>query len=128
MPGSRPASAVCVIDDDDAVRDSLQVLLESHGYAVHEFPSAECFLAHSDEAPPCMVLVVDQHMPGMTGLELLELLRSRGHTTPALIVTGRIDAEITIRAKRLGIIVLQKPLGHGVLVDSIEAAANQPAA
>ncbi len=126
MGRPRPLHPVCVIDDDDAVRDSLQLLLESHGYDVHEFASAERFLAHSAGAAPCTVLVVDQHMPGMTGLELLELLRARGHTTPALIITGRIDPEINIRAEKLGITVLQKPLGQGALMASIEAVADRP--
>src|SRR5256885_14680417 len=68
---------VFILDDDDAVRDSLQILLESAGYATESFPSALDFLkSYDDSRAGC--LIADVRMPGMTGLELQEKLRQRG--------------------------------------------------
>lgn len=109
-----------IIDDDDAVRDSTRALLESYGYEAREHASAEAFLSHSKENAAC--LLVDHHMPGMTGVELLEHLRAQGDRTPALVLTGRSDPAIAARAARLGVKLLQKPLGHDQLLEWIKLA------
>ena len=98
---------VDIIDDDDAVRDSMRALLESHGYSVREFASAEAFL-HL-EGGKAICLLVDHHMPHLAGLDLLERLRAKGDHTPALVVTARSDAAIPLRAARIGVKVLYKP-------------------
>jgi len=107
-----------IIDDDDAVRDSTHRLLESYGYDVREHPSAEAFLNHSGGNSAC--LLVDQHMPGMTGLDLLEHLHARGDRTPALMVTGRSDPAMEPRVARVGAKLLHKPLDGDELVRWIE--------
>lgn len=81
---------VYVVDDDDAVRDSMRVLLESSGLDVRVYSSAQEFLAHVCKSPKgCLLL--DLHMPGMSGVELLEALRMQGSRLPVVIITGRSD-------------------------------------
>jgi FixJ family two-component response regulator len=116
---------VDIIDDDDAVRDSTRALLESYGFKVRDHASAEHFLKEADIRPDC--LLVDQHMPGMTGLDLLEHLRARGDRTPALMMTGRSDPTLEPRAARIGVKLLHKPVPEEQLVQWIESA-RQPSA
>lgn len=113
---------IVIIDDDDAVRDSMHVLLDSYGYDVRQYASAEEFLQQATGKAGC--LLVDHHMPGMTGLDLLEHLRAKGDQTPALIVTGRRDSLIISRANFLGVKVLQKPVTDEDLVHQIEEARS----
>jgi Response regulator len=107
-----------IIDDDDAVRDSMHALLESFGFDVREYGSAEAFLSREATHSDCML--VDQHMHGMTGVDLLENLRARGDRTPALMITGRCDAVIEPRVRELGARVLHKPVKDEDLVFEIE--------
>lgn len=111
---------VDIIDDDDAVRDSTRALLESYGYQVRDHASAEQFLKGTDTKSEC--LLVDQHMPGMTGLDLLEHLRAQGDRTPALMMTGRSDPTLEPRAARIGVKLLHKPVPEDQLMRSIEQA------
>jgi FixJ family two-component response regulator len=98
---------VAVIDDDLAVLESFRFLLEAAGYAVAAFNSAAAFLGDRAILPSC--LIVDQHMPQMTGLELVAHLRSQASDTPALLVTAAPTASIVARANQLGVQVLEKP-------------------
>jgi two-component system, LuxR family, response regulator FixJ len=107
-----------IIDDDEAVRDSTRALLETYGFDVREHPSAEAFLDHSGQEPAC--LLVDHHLPGMTGVELLEHLRAKGDHTPALVVTARHDPAIVPRVARIGAKLLHKPIEPEELVHWIE--------
>ena len=111
---------VDIIDDDEAVRDSTRALLESYGYAVRDHASAEHFLNGNDIKSDC--LLVDQHMPGMTGLDLLEHLHAQGDRTPALMMTGRSDPTLEPRATRIGVTLLHKPVPENQLVQWIEQA------
>ncbi len=106
------------IDDDDAARDSTHALLESHGYDVREHSSTEAFLSRSGEKGAC--LLVDHHMPGMTGLDLLEHLHAKGDRTSALVMTGRSDPAMVPRATCVGANLLEKPVEEGKLVRWIE--------
>jgi two-component system, LuxR family, response regulator FixJ len=115
---------ITIIDDDEAVRDSMLALLESYGYEVCGFASAEDFLARSRDGADC--LLVDQHMPGMKGLDLLEKLRAEGDGRPALMITARVDPAMEPRARRIGVRLLGKPVVEGELVSWIEDARSQP--
>ena len=110
-----------IIDDDEAVRDSTHALLESYGYEVREHPSAEAFLDHSGQEPVC--LLVDHHLPGMTGVELLEHLRAKGVQTPALVVTSRRDPAIVPRVVH----ELRVPVPQ-IYMDRMKGAENAEAA
>ena len=116
--------AVCVVDDDDGVRDSMRALLESHGFAVIDFNSAASFLAGvQGETFECLLL--DLHMPGMSGLELQELLQRRGSHVPAILITGRNDSPLAGRIARAGFAaLLQKPVSDERLLLEIRRACS----
>jgi two-component system response regulator FixJ len=113
---------VGVVDDDDAVRDSLQFLLETAGFGVVTYASAAQFL---DEARPgdLACLLVDQHMPDLTGLQLVIQLRSQGVALPIALITGSPSPDLVRLARELGVArVLEKPLDDGMLLAFIECA------
>lgn len=99
---------IAVVDDDDAVRDSLRFFLETLDHPVVTFGSGDEFLAHDGSGLACLIL--DHHMPEMTGLQLAEELRGIGSRLPILLVTGMPSPSIVIRAAELGVErVLEKP-------------------
>ena len=107
---------VCIVDDDDAVRDSLRALLESYGLTVFDFDCAAASLSAKPAVEPGC-LIVDLHMPGLDGLELIELLRRRRVQTPAILLTGRHDDQAAQRARDSGVLkLLHKP----VLADDLK--------
>lgn len=113
---------VCVIDDDEAVRDSMQVLLVTRGMGVRTFASAKCFLAELGDVQ-CHCLLIDMHMPEMTGLALLVALRERGNHAPVIIVTGGGDEALSEQVQRAGAIgLLRKPVGVDELFGWIDRA------
>ncbi len=102
------SDAVAVVDDDPAVLDSLRFLLEVAGHHVATYDSAAAFLADCATRPACLIL--DHHMPRMTGLELAARLHSAGAAIPVLLITGSPSPAIVTRAAELGIEkVLDKP-------------------
>ena len=111
---------VAIVDDDDAVRNSLRFLLEVAGHLVETFASAADFLTAELQHFGCLIL--DHHMPHMTGLELAERLRADGARIPILLITGSPSPAIVARAAELGIErVLEKPLGDQDILDFINA-------
>lgn len=112
------ALTIDIIDDDDAVRESTRELLEIYGYVVRDYPTAEAFLGHSGDDAAC--LLVDHHMPGMTGLDLLEHLHAHGKRLPAVLMTGRSLPAMTPRVAKLGVKLLHKPIACDHLVATIE--------
>jgi two-component system response regulator FixJ len=111
---------VAVVDDDDAVRDSLRFLLESAGFSVASFGSAAQFLNEAS-LDDLFCLVVDQHMPGQTGLQLINSLRSQGARLPVALITGSPSADLVRQAGELGVArVLEKPLDDEVLLHFLE--------
>lgn len=112
---------VVIVDDDDGVRDSTQALLEACGYRVAPFPSAADFLRHAGaENTGCLLL--DLNMPGMNGIELLEVLRSRSIATPAIVLTANGE-KLSARMAKAGVLkILRKPVSEGDLLHWIEIA------
>jgi two-component system response regulator FixJ len=112
---------VCVVDDDEAVRDSMQVLLESYGIAVEGYSSAREFLPHSRDSSDCVLL--DLHMPEMDGLQLLGAIREQGSSRPVIMITGRGDDQLNTRARQAGAYtLLNKPVEDDLLLQSIACA------
>ncbi len=117
---------VAIVDDDPAVLASLIFLLEAAGYRVEAFDSSSQFLA---EAQPdrYACLVLDQELPGISGIELLRHARRSGATAPALLVTNAPVTMIAANAAALGIAgVLRKPLLEDDLIAVLDAALRQP--
>ncbi|HET7883779.1 MAG TPA: response regulator [Acetobacteraceae bacterium] len=115
---------VAVVDDDDAVRDSLRFLLEIAGFSVASYGSAAEFLrdASIDELN---CLVVDQHMPDQTGLQLVSRLRDQGVDLPVALITGSPSADLLRLARDLRVTtVMEKPLDDDLLLDFIERATR----
>jgi len=123
MSDSSPAkSTVFVIDDDQAMRNSLKWLIESVGVPVESFGSADEFLAqYYPGRAGCLVL--DVRMPGMSGLELLEYLAEKSIHIPAVIITGHGDVPMAVRAMKSGAIdFIEKPFNDEALLDAIRRA------
>ena len=118
------ASTVAVIDDDDDVGDVLGGLLETMGYQVETYRSSRDFLSKA-KFDRLACLVVDQNMPSMTGLEMIETLSGRGITIPALLITGVHDTEVERKAANLGVMtVLEKPMSHHELLRFISVSVG----
>ncbi len=120
--GRRPV--VIVVDDDEAVRESLRFLLDISGYDVVTFESADDYLDNLS-GQPAACLVLDQHMPHTTGLELLAVLRQRGLGLPTALITGSPSPDIVRQATALGAArVLEKPLADDALLRFVACAAS----
>ena len=116
--------ALALVDDDAAVRDSMRFLLEIAGYTLQDYASAADFLAGCDLAM-LRGLILDHHMPAMTGLELAAHLREQGHRFPILLITGSPSPAILARAAELGIErVLEKPPSEEELLGFVEHLAT----
>jgi len=113
---------VYIVDDDEAVRDSLSALLESKGYAVTSFGSAPEFLETARSLSAGCV-VVDIRMPEMDGLELQQRLIERSLGFPLIVITGHGDVPLAVRAMKAGAIdFIEKPFALEAILDSLAAA------
>jgi FixJ family two-component response regulator len=111
---------VYVVDDDEAVRDSLQWLLEGKDYRVRCFDSAESFLSRYDPREVAC-LIVDIRMGGMTGLELQDKLIERKSPLPIVVITGHGDVPMAVDSMKKGAMdFIQKPFNEEALVTLVE--------
>jgi FixJ family two-component response regulator len=130
MPPAQPDTVaqtlIAVVDDDVSFLRSVGRLLLSAGYQVQTFSSAREFLAALPSfAPHC--LVVDVHMPDMTGLELLDWLRAQGSDLPTILVTAYDTPKTRDHAQRAGTFgLLLKPFDKLALMDAIDCAVGRP--
>lgn len=112
---------VHLIDDDEAMRTSLAFLLDSAGLTNAVYPSAEAFLDQVDEARGCVI--TDIRMPGMSGMELVSFLKSKGAQLPIVVITGHGDVPLAVEAMKNGVLdFLEKPFDDDVLLDAIRRA------
>ena len=116
---------VYVVEDDEAVRDSLELLLKSDGKPVRPYKSATAFLKdYSDKMAGCIVL--DIRMPGMDGMELQKKLNEKHSILPIIFVTGHGDVPMAVDAMKEGAVdFIQKPYREEALLEKIEAALKQ---
>ena len=119
---SRDEPLVYVVDDDEAVRDSLTLLLKAVGLASQTFSSAAEFLNHYDpEQHGC--LVADIRMPGMSGLDLQDELNRRGAQLPLIFITGHGDVPMAVDAMKSGALdFIEKPFRDQDLLDRMQQA------
>ncbi len=123
--GDTESAPIFVIDDDDMVRDYVRLLLELDGRTVEAYTCSEAFLAaYRPGRNGC--LVIDLHMPGMSGIELLERLAADGHRLPAIMITGRGDVKTAVQAMKIGAVdFIEKPFPQGELIASIDRALER---
>ncbi len=116
---------VFIVDDDEAVRNSLRLLVKSVGLSATALVSAQEFLASYDPLQPgCLVL--DVRMPGMSGLELQQQLNARGAVIPVIFITGHGDVPMAVEAMQQGAFdFLQKPFRDQDLMDRIQRALEK---
>ena len=116
---------IYVIDDDEAMRDSLNFLLDSSGFTVRLFETAQSFLdALPDLSFGCVLS--DVRMPGMDGIELLKRLKAQNNPFPILIMTGHGDVPLAVEAMKLGAVdFLEKPFEDDRLTAMIDMAIRQ---
>ena len=113
-----PIPLVYIVDDDDAVRDSLDAYLTLKGMDVVVFGSAQELLATRNALPN--LLIIDVNMPEIDGFMLLETLRNRGHSAPAVLITGLGDPDTRARAERAGVAAFfDKPIDPPVLFSTL---------
>ena len=114
---------VHIIDDDAAVRESLEALLTVLGYSVETYDSAEDYLERSEVTDGCVLL--DVHMPGMNGLDLLRELTRRRRRSPVLILTASRDERLRDHALELGAVAfLTKPVTQARLLAALREAIS----
>src|SRR5215471_3000670 len=120
-----PERRVYIVDDDEAVRDSLSVLLESRAFVVRGFGSAPEFLAAAPSLP-VGCLIVDIRMPEMDGLELQQHLIDRSLGFPLIVITGHGDVPLAVRAMKAGAVdFIEKPFTSEAILDSLEVALSR---
>ncbi len=121
-------AVIHVIDDDDAVRESLAFLLSTAGHVVHEHASARLFveagLPAADPAASC--IITDVRMPGMTGIDLLQHLKDKGSSVPVIVMTGHGDVPLAVEAMKLGAAdFLEKPFDDVAILDTVKSALDR---
>lgn len=116
-----------IVDDDEHVRASLELLLNTEGYLTAEYPSAQSFLdGYNPAVPGCLLL--DVRMVGLTGLDLQDLLNQRQIRVPIIFMSGHGNIPTSVRALKAGALdFLEKPFDKGVLMQRIREALAQDA-
>jgi len=109
-------ATVYIVDDDQAVRDSLSWLIESININVEVYSSAQDFLdKYKSDNPGC--LIADVRMPGISGLELQKILNEKNYTIPIILITGHGDVPMAVRALKNGAVdFIEKPFNDQVLL------------
>jgi two-component system response regulator FixJ len=121
------ATRIFVVDDDEAVRDSIKILLEVHGFKVEDFASTGEF-AKGYRKPPRGCLILDQHLPVTTGLDFMKSPAGRGLDIPVILITGQGDTTMEQRARDAGVAeYLQKPIVQNLLLSTVERVLERGA-
>jgi FixJ family two-component response regulator len=113
---------VCFVESDPALRKSLQLAAKAAGYGSEAFANAANFLAEFD-AKIIFCIVIDAHLPGMSGLRLLEVFQTRRIHVPVILLTGHSDIALAVQALKNGVHdVLTKPVSADCLADKLDSA------
>ena len=119
-----PRHVIAIVDDDARLSNSLRRLLEAADFATETYDSAEAFLAR-DDARRLSCILLDVHMRGMSGIELLGRLRAIDSKVPVLLMTAIVDAATRSQALSMGCAAfLSKPVGGRMLIGCIRTAAG----
>jgi two-component system response regulator FixJ len=119
------AFVIHIVDDDEAVRESLSFVLRSADWNVRAYDSAAALLDRAGSLEPGIV-ITDVRMPGMTGLELVERLKELGVSHPVIVLTGHADVAMAVDAMKAGVIdFLEKPFDDAALLQAVEAGRQR---
>jgi two-component system response regulator FixJ len=113
-----PIPLIAVVDDDPAVCNSLKFSLELEGFAVRAYRSGPEFLA-AGNFRDCNCFIIDQRMPGMSGMEVIAELRGRKVSTPAILIISQPNKVLSARAAEAHVPIIEKPLLSNALVEKI---------
>jgi FixJ family two-component response regulator len=117
--------SVAVVEDDDLILDATRLVLESHGWEAHTYPTGEAFLADIELGVTYDCLVLDPHLPGISGADVAAAISGSG--IPILVLTARPDSPLTKAVVRLGArTVIIKPVDAVRLADTIVALLPGP--
>lgn len=117
-------SVIHIVDDEEAVRNSLAFLLDIAGFATRTYPTAAALLSRLDALEPGCV-ITDLRMPEVNGVELLRRLRAAGADIPAIVVTGHGDVQMAVEAIREGAFdFIEKPFSDATIIASIQRAMD----
>ena len=124
---TQPEPVVCVIDDDDAARQSLEFLLKTAGISVRAFESAKQFLRAMPEIRSGCI-VTDVRMPEVSGIDLLREVKRQNVGLPVIVITGHGDVALAVEAMKIGAIdFLEKPFNDDLLLTSVRTALQKDA-
>jgi two-component system, LuxR family, response regulator FixJ len=113
---------ICIVDDDPSIRDALSVVFELEGFDAHAFASGDEFLEAVDRLDPCCVLL-DVHMPGRSGLEVLKALDLATFPSPVFVISGQGDIPMAVSAIKLGAVdFIEKPFDAETVVGRVRDA------
>lgn len=119
-----PPPVIAVVDDDPAVCSSLKFSLELEGFKVRTFAGGADLLRARDVGI-CDCFVIDQRMPGLSGLELIGQLRDRNIATPAILIVSEPSAALNARAAKVKVPIVEKPFLGNALLDCIHQACRR---
>lgn len=116
---------VAIIDDDDAIRDAISLMLESVGIQTCGYAAALDFI-EDPEASACQCLIMDMRMPGLSGSEAQRRLNAKGSRVPIIFITGHGEVEMAVEAMKNGAFeFLQKPFKDQLLIDAVQSALTR---
>jgi two-component system response regulator FixJ len=127
MSTMQPEPIIYVIDDDEAVRQSLEFLLKTGGLTVRSFDSAKAFLDVVPEIRSGCV-ITDVRMPDVTGIDLLRRVKELGLDIPVIVITGHGDISLAVEAMKIGAVdFLEKPFDDDTLLDAVRGSLTRTA-
>jgi len=119
---SKAIPIISIVDDDEFVREAIKGLVRSLGYNASTFASAAEFLK-SEQVQDASCIITDLQMPGLSGIDLQDILIARGHRTPIIFITAYPEEDVRARAMKAGAVgFLSKPVNHDHLVGHLEIA------
>ncbi len=128
MNSHAPALAtptVIVVDDDAAVRGSLKFALEIEGFAVRAYAQGDELLGDAGLAD-CACFIIDQKLPGMSGLDVITALRQQRIAAPVILITSAPPSSVKARAAAAGVPIVEKPLLGNALLDRVRYVTTHP--
>jgi len=123
--GTQKQAIILVLDDDQAVRESLKFFIELEGYAVHACAAGGDLLKHPD-LTQARCLILDYKMPQMDGFEVLDRLPRQHVEVPVILITSDVSAAVRRQAQRRGVRqIVEKPFSDGALLDNIQSLLTE---